>query len=438
MQGSGHKILLAMMLLGISIGHGLAQKGGTPQRPATDLFHYANSILLTEGYEAAIDSLLLQAPNFTSDTASMLDKGTYYQAAMTYASFAGRHPLAMEFELKAFGKRKSEPAQLIGNTAIIPAVQYIVEQYGQEPVIMFNEAHSRGQNRAFFRSLLPKLYEKGFRCLAIETLDYGDTLLQQRGYPLQNSGYYTREAAFGQLIREAIALGFELFPYEDTIRVKDDNRPFLERANAREKAQAEHLAGYLKKHPGAKMIVLAGHDHIHKTSRDEWVKMGERLCKMLGRDIPSIDCTVMQEQYETSREHPLYQAVQDSFQTRIPVVVLQNDTAFYWAHTPNAVDVCVFMPRTKYDYGHPDWMRNADTSHALITIPLKVEYSGRLLHIYREEEWTQHGKQAIPVMNIDLKPGTEILDLYLQKGRYRAIIAPGSPKPLFNKSFQAN
>jgi hypothetical protein len=438
MRGTGLKVLLGLLLIGSSFGHGWAQKGHIPQRPNMDLFQYANSILLTEGYEAAIDSLLQQAPNFTSDSASMLDKGTFYQAAMTYASFAGLNQLALEFELKAFGKRKSEPAKLDGSAKVVPAVAYIVEQYGQEPVIMFNEAHSRGQNRAFFRSLLPQLYEKGFRCLAIETLDYGDTMLQQRGYPLQNTGFYTREAAFGQLIREAIALGFEILPYEDTARVEPDNRPFPERANAREKAQAEHLSTYLKKHPGAKMVVLAGHDHIHKTSRDEWIKMGERLCKLLGRDIPSIDCTVMQEKHETSREHPVYQAVQDSFQIRLPVVLLQNDTAFYWANTPGAVDVCVIMPRTNYDYGYPDWMKNSYTSHALIAIPSKTDYSGRLLHIYREEEWVKHGKQAIPVMHIDLKPGTEMLDLYLQKGQYRAIIGQGSEKPLFNKSFYAN
>lgn len=436
MQCKGFRFLLWGLLLMGYPDISWAQKSQLPPRPNMDLFQYANTTLLTVGYEAAIDSLLVQAPNFTSDSASMQDKGMYYQAAMTYASFAGRHSLALGFELKAFGKRKSEPAKLSGKVEVVPAGQYIISKYGQEPVIMFNEAHSRGQNRAFFRSILPPLYEKGFRCLAIETLDYKDTLLQKRGYPLQSSGYYTREAAFGELIREAVSLGFELFPYEDTFWVKDDPRSFMEQVNGREKAQADHLADYLKKHPGTKMIVLAGHDHIHKSSRDEWVKMGERLCKILGRDIPSVECTVMQEQAEKSREHPVYQAVLDSFQISQPMVLLQNDTTFYWAYKSGVVDVSVLMPRTNDDLGYPDWMKTSETNHTVLKLPSKVANSGRLLHIYRQEEWDKYAGQAIPVMHIDLNKKAQKLDLYLKKGSYRAIIADGYSRTWFNKKFK--
>lgn len=55
-----------------------------------------------------------------------------------------------------------------------------------------------------------------------------DTLLNERGYPLLSSGYYTQEPQFGNLVREALRIGYELFPYETQVRGdgKERKTPF--------------------------------------------------------------------------------------------------------------------------------------------------------------------------------------------------------------------
>ncbi|MBC3784187.1 hypothetical protein [Spirosoma utsteinense] len=96
-------------------------------------------------------------------------------------------------------------------------------------------------HRAFTTSPLKDLYQGGFRYLGAETLNSRDSTLNQRRYPLIRSGYYTREPQYGNLIREALQLGYQLVAYE--ARNKDE---FASGKN-REIAQAHRIEAILKK-----------------------------------------------------------------------------------------------------------------------------------------------------------------------------------------------
>ncbi|HLP95514.1 MAG TPA: hypothetical protein VK168_15835 [Saprospiraceae bacterium] len=406
-----------------------------PSRPKMDAFNYANTILQQKGYEAAVDSLTAVGPHYTSDTASMQDKSMYYQALMTFASFAGLHKTAMVNEWYAFPRGVRKPATLEENSRIIPADEYILEHFGEERVIMLNEAHSRGQSRSFLRDLLPKLYQKGFRSIAVEALGYEDTLLNIRKYPIQSTGYYVREPVFGQLIREALTLGFDLVPYEEKDGAYDSNKSYEENQNVREQAQADNIAAYLKQHPETKMIVWAGHGHIEKYTDNKWVKMAQRLCLAVGRDIPSIECTQMKEHWEPECAHEKYQAVWTRYSFKKPVVLLENDTVFVPKKDRRKVDVSVFMPPTDMSAGYPHWMKTSQTSFFSLTLPESPDLSGRILQIYVEKEWNESGVLAVPVMNISIEAKSQKFDLYLQKGRYRAIVSQGDDKKWFDYIF---
>ncbi|HFA52012.1 MAG TPA: hypothetical protein ENJ95_23595, partial [Bacteroidetes bacterium] len=136
----------------------------------------------------------------------------------------------------------------------INAIDYLTERTKNEQIVIISEAHNNPRHRIFTYRLLDSLYNNGFRYLGVETLTPNiidstkflmDTLLNKRGYPLNNllTGYYTREPQMGNLIRKAISLGFEAFAYE-----------VVSRKEERDLQQAINIKKFLEKHPGQKVI----------------------------------------------------------------------------------------------------------------------------------------------------------------------------------------
>lgn len=134
------------------------------------------------------------------------------------------------------------------------ALNGILEQAGQTQVLMLNENHYYPQHRLLVTELLPKLKAMGYTYLAMEALAApNDSLLNMPGaFPTLNTGFYTREQNYGNLLREAIAKGFKLVAYENT----DDKQD-------RELGQATNLYNRtLAIDPKAKILVLVGIDHL--------------------------------------------------------------------------------------------------------------------------------------------------------------------------------
>lgn len=94
-----------------------------------------------------------------------------------------------------------------------PAKKYIVEKAKSEKIIIINEAHNQPLHRVFTTTLLNELYALGFRYCAIEALSE-DSLLNIDKYPKWTTGYYSAEPQFGNLIREALSIGYKLIAYE--------------------------------------------------------------------------------------------------------------------------------------------------------------------------------------------------------------------------------
>ncbi|AUD06073.1 hypothetical protein [Spirosoma pollinicola] len=96
-----------------------------------------------------------------------------------------------QWTLKGFIKHADTLA--IQHSKPVPAQEYIIQRAQSEQLVIINEAHHNPPHRVFTASLLKGLYQAGFRYLAAETLYASDSTLNQRGYPLIGSGYYTRE-----------------------------------------------------------------------------------------------------------------------------------------------------------------------------------------------------------------------------------------------------
>ncbi|NVN96093.1 MAG: hypothetical protein HXX18_12500 [Bacteroidetes bacterium] len=136
-----------------------------------------------------------------------------------YLSFIGEYQQAIKTMDEGQEARKPEnlssedTAVFLSNYKAVDATEYIINRAKNKKVVMFNEAHNMPQQRAYFITLLQKLYNSGFRYLGMEALGY-DSLLNQRAYPILGTGWLLTEPVMGNICREAIKIGFHVFSYE--------------------------------------------------------------------------------------------------------------------------------------------------------------------------------------------------------------------------------
>ncbi|UGB37119.1 hypothetical protein [Frateuria soli] len=188
------------------------------------------------------------------------------------------------------------------------AVDTIAGLAAQRRVVMVNEAHHDAHTRLLTLALLPRLRALGFTHLAIEALVEDGDALRQRGYPTDRSGTeYMREPVYGEIVREALRLGYVLVPYESDTPGGQE----------REAQQAHALyRKVLAGHPGAKLLVHAGYAHIDKARGrlGDVLPMAARLEALSGLDILSIDQTEVREE-EPFNELEAYRAVTNAVRT---------------------------------------------------------------------------------------------------------------------------
>ncbi len=116
------------------------------------------------------------------------------------------------------------------------------------------EAHTVTEHRAWIDQTLAPFRAAGFSCYFAEAIEEAGSTLQSRGYPTSRTGSYTLDPRFGNLLRTATRLGFEIDGYDLTDR--DFNR--------REEYQAATIAKQFTAQSNLKMVVHAGHAHVFK------------------------------------------------------------------------------------------------------------------------------------------------------------------------------
>ncbi len=215
------------------------------------------------------------------------------------------------------------------------AVQVITRLAAGRRLVMINEAHHNAHTRVLTLALLPRLRALGFNYFAAEALT-DDPDLMHRGYPVNASGTeYLHEALYGEIIREAIKLGFTVVSYDAAGGS----------TQARETAQAENL--YRKvfaKDPGARLFVHAGYAHIDKArGRLGSVKpMAMQLQEMSGFDPLSIDQTEFLE--DTLSPSGAYRQLVDRFHPKGPVVLVRRGDGKPWSDQPALYNLNVILP----------------------------------------------------------------------------------------------
>ncbi|MEP7186693.1 MAG: hypothetical protein ABI767_12740 [Rhodanobacter sp.] len=316
------------------------------------------------------------------------------------------------------------------------AAEAIANLASNRQIVLINEAHHDAHTRQLTLELLPRLRAIGFNYFAAEALLEKDTGLIKRGYPTSASGTeYLREPSYGEIVRQAIKLGYRIIPYD----IDEQSQ------NEREAGQAENL--YKKifaKDPKARLFVHAGYAHIDKSKGrlGSTRPMAMHLRELTGIEPLSIDQTQFREQIPS--EPDAYQYLITQFPPDGPTVLLNRATGKPWSANPDMYDINVILPPTgqgAIESGYaqqstivhdmvrsqpmlsqhvntqrPEWLSLRDqrfqvaisTTDCKVSVPCVID-----AHYINEPD------NAIPADRYTFMEGNSAAKLYLRPGHYR-------------------
>jgi hypothetical protein len=292
--------------------------------------------------------------SFTQDILKELETHKQNDVASWKLSFIGEYSKAIEI----WDKDKMESTSLSREGIEyfklfkpINAKTYIKERAKNEKIIILNEAHQQPYHRVFTTSILKDLYEQGYRYFGAEALSPDDSILNDRKYPILSSGYLTYEPYCGNMIREAIRIGYKVFNYE---HVSTENEKNEEGINKREIGQALNIKKIIDKDSNAKILLHCGFDHLIEDDYPHWGKaMAGRLIEYTGINPFTIDQVRLTEHSNSKFESPYFTSLKldDYF-----LFIDSNGNLFNGSKGSKGFDANLYHPRTKFVYGRPHWV----------------------------------------------------------------------------------
>ena len=286
----------------------------------------------------------------------------YWAYSAQLESFVGNHALALSYFNK--GRRSDRSAERISLPADVraaPAAAYIARRARDHRIVILNERHHASPDRLLTMSLLEPLAALGFRYLALETASTARDPVNERRYPVRESGYYTNDVVFAELVRSAIDRGFEIIGYEiegDQWQ-SDKDKGVTDTYQARRQYwQGRNIADrVIRNNPDAKVLVHCGWGHVRESGSPNWPKMAEVLAQLTGLDLLTVDQVKYADYGHADDDHPLRTAAEKrSLIGDEEVVLLADDGDPVPIGDPAYVDIHVLGRRTRYENGRPTWM----------------------------------------------------------------------------------
>ena len=359
-----------------------------------------------------------------------------------YQSFLGDYPAAMDSYSIAQPPLEGDSPSPLTEAGYVaqPALDAIPELARGYRIVLLNEAHNIPLTRSLTVQLLGKLRQQGFNYFAAETLYESDTALQSRGYPVDASGFYTREPVYAEMVRTALKLGFKVIAYEATSDAGS--------SDARETEQARNIDEQVFKFdPAARLVVNAGYSHIVKSRAYlDGASMAEHLYKLTHIPMLSIEQTMLYPHPSSSGDHPYYTAVMQALRPKVPVVFV-NAAGKPWSLRPG-YDASVFFPPVQLLHGRPVWL-------SLGGLRRLYRVSGEGCHMHypclAEARYSGEGADAIPADRMVITQSTLVNagvpvsvfsnyqnipsgDLYLRPGKYQLSMVIEGGKVVKEKS----
>jgi hypothetical protein len=299
------------------------------------------------------------------------------------------------------------------------AISAIVREASKHRVVILNESHHAPLHRAFAMRLARELRHIGYSWLACETFEERPFY---KGYLALSDGYYSREPAFGNFLRDAKAGGWQLVQYEPFDL--ESGGTMNEQMERRERGEAHNLvARILSPHPDAKVFIYVGYGHLREKPRvgDGVAMMAAQLSHMTGLDPLTIDQTTMMEHTDAAAEHPLYAAAVKQ-PHGAPFVLRAPDGGYeVFGSYRSAVDMQVVHPRygMDADSGRSAWLRALAGFHATeIPAAMRDLTTPSFVYAYPKGQ----PDDAVPADVVQLKPGAPLPKLMLPDGQFRFVI----------------
>jgi len=308
------------------------------------------------------------------------------------------------------------------------AKSYVVEKAKDYPCVFLNDSKLHPQTRIFGKSLLKDLYDQGYRHLGVEAFTNFREVNAGLSCPSINSGSLSDEPLFGDMIREALSIGFKLFSFQpsETEIAKATNIIKKKYADGSQKdlkvsalnwSKAMNINRYTKAHPNEKFLIYTSKNQIAEKDVFDFNTLTQWFKNITSIDPLTIEQAIMNEACPEN-EHPHYKYAQVAGPTiflkyKTPVVAKQNDI-----ETP--YDLQVFHPRTQYVQNRPDWLRMKGNRKPFKVNPDQYEMDYPLLaYAIKKGEDPQI---AVPVDIVEFETNRIEMPLLLPPGEYQLVL----------------
>jgi len=337
----------------------------------------------------------------------------YLKATKDGGTWAIKYNLVNEHEkaLKALDIEREEVPTLaqdsidrsFGSFVASDARPYILDKARSHEIILFNEAHYFPYHFHFFKTFLRDLSKLDYKYLALEGLGKGNqtsiTTLKEL-----NNRYLTIAPVYAEMMREALACGYEIFNYdEDT-------------GGEREKKGAQNIANFVRGKNG-KTLVLCGYDHIKETeTKTYWeFALAGRIKEVMNTDPLTINQTYFIERSERRFEDQLYQNIIPEVSQ---VYLDSKGQSFKDPKEPSWYDIMIFHPRTRFTSGKADWFIEGKEKLELDLSSLNLTYPTQVFAYSTDQTF----EQSTPYDVSEINGLDEKVNLYLPKGKYHIIV----------------
>jgi hypothetical protein len=315
----------------------------------------------------------------------------------------------------------------VANSAAVPslgrgvhaagALDAIVTAADSARIVMVNERHDATADRVLTLELLTALRAKGYHYFAAEMLERTDTGLSARGYPIAGTAVpYTDEPVMGEILRDALRLGYKIVPYEST-EAEDTSGTGMTGQQRRDRGEAQNLAAIFGHDSAAKVLVHAGYAHIWERGDSTFTPMAYYFRELSGINPVTVDQTTLSERGSPRYEHAVYRAAIASGLLRDRPIILLDSAGRPINPVGHDVDFDVLSPRTTFDHGRPKWMVLGGRRHATT---LKVPECARRI-CFVEARIATEPNTALPVDRAEVDSATTVV-LFLPPGRQIRIL----------------
>ena len=306
---------------------------------------------------------------------------------------------------------KTEIDSINSKYSVLNAADYIIQEAQKNQVVMINEAHHNSMHRAFTKSLLQDLFNIGYKNLGLEALDRGeylDSALNSRGYPIQKTGYYTQDPQFGNLIREAIEIGYNVFAYEN---IGPETGKF------REIGQAKNIQKVIESKPNEKFLIHCGFAHLMEGNYSGWEKaMAGRLTEYTGINPLTINQVEYSERSKAEFNHPLLKALEIKESS---ILIDEDNNPLKFERGEAWADIAVLHPNTEYVDNRPDWLfENGSKNISVELKDVSIEFPVMVLAFKKGEDINE----AIPIDITEVESKGANAHLALRKGDYEIVV----------------